>query len=376
VPDPTTLNLFGGFAAVQVVPDGTLMKFVGPPDNGTLLRERSSSHVFVVNNGVPSLSTTPATNASVRVLFDGALASLYLDSLTISVSRVTVGGSCSGTVHLKAASPDKDFVVALSTNQAAYVTIPANVTVPKGTTSASFTITAKNVPLPGTTAAVAILATLGDTTVTAVVAVQFPRIKSFTVSPTAVTAGQSATGTIVIESGYAADIVVNLICATGFVSPLKPVTIGKNTTSVTFPVHTPASSIAFAPAKADIQASYADVVADAILTVNPSVVAGVVKSVSLSPNSVARGGTVSGTVTLVAAVPTTTNVGMTSMPMVSTGLGQTSPLVASISPSPLVVAANTTVAQFQVKTNLGAAGQAKIEALAGSGFAIATLTVT
>jgi hypothetical protein len=67
---------------------------------------------------------------------------------------------------------------------------------------------------------------------------------------------------------------------------------------------------------------------------------------------------------------------MTSMPMVSTGLGQTSPLVASISPSPLVVAANTTVAQFQVKTNLGAAGQAKIEALAGSGFAITTLTVT
>jgi hypothetical protein len=375
VPDPTTLNLFGGFAAVQLVPDGTLTKFVGPPDNGTLLKEKSSSHVFQVNNGIATLSTTVASNASVRMVFDGALASLFLDSLTISVSRVTVGGSCTGTVHLKAAFPDGDFVVALSTNQAAYVTIPANVKVTKGNLTATFTITAKNVPLPGPTAAVAILATLGDTTVTATVAVQLPRIKSFTLSPTTVTAGQSSTGTIVIESGYAANIVVNLICATGFVSPLKPVTIGMNTTSVTFPVHTPASAISFAPAKADIQASYADVVADAILTVNPSVVAGVVKSVSLASASVAGGGTVNGTVTLIAAVSTATNVGMTSMPMVSTGVGTTSPLVASIKPSTVVVAAGATQGHFQVTTNPGGTGQARIEAIA-SGFALATLTVT
>jgi hypothetical protein len=375
VPDPTTLNLFGGFSAVQVVPDGTLMQFVGAPDNGTLLRERSSAHVFVVNNGVPALSTIPATNAGVRVLFDGGLASLFLDSVTISVSRVAVGGSCTGTVHLKTAFPDGDLVVLLSTNQPTLMTVPANVKVTKGNLTATFPITTNNVALNGVMVAAVIAATLGGAVRTATLALQLPRIKSFMVYPTTVTAGQSSSGTITIESGYAADIVVNLLCATGFVSPLKPVTIAKNTTSVSFQVNTPASAVPFATATADIQASYADVVADAILTVQPSVVAGIVQSVSLTPASVARGGTVNGTVTLTAAVGTPTNVGMTSLPMGPGGPGTTSPLVASITPSTVVIAAGATVGHFQVKTKSGSTGQAKIEAIAVK-FALATLTVT
>ena len=149
----------------------------------------------------------------------------------------------------------------------------------------------------------------------------------------------------------------------------------KTHTSLSFPVNTPASVLSFPPATADIQASYADVIADAILTVQPSVVQGIVQSVSLSPTSVAKGGTVNGTVTLTAAVGTSTNVTMTSVPVGPAGPGTTSPLIASITPGTVVIAAGGTVGHFQVTTKSGGTGQAKIEAIAVK-FALATLTVT
>jgi hypothetical protein len=249
----------------------------------------------------------------------------------------------------------------------------------KNSLSANFAITTHNVPLLGSQLAVGITATLGDTSKTATLNLRLPRISSFTLAPTTVIAGQSSTATITIESLYAADIVVNLLCATGFATVAPSVTIPKNTTIVTFPVNTPPSAITFPPAKADIQASYADVVADAILTVQPSVVAGIAMSVVLTPASVTSGGTTSGTVTLAGAVGTPTNVGLTSRPPGAATLGTTSPLVASITPSTVTIPAGATQGHFQVKTNVISAQAtqrtAVIEAVAVK-MVMATLTLT
>lgn len=378
VPDPTTLNLFGGFAAVRVVPDKTISKFAGPPDNGTLLRETSSSHVFQINGGIPTLSTTPAANASVRVVFDGALNSLLLGSISFSALKVTLGTSLTGTVHLKAAFPDRDLIVTLASAQPNYVTVPASVTVLKNNASANFTIATHAIALTGINLVVPITATLGETSTSATLTLQLPRILSFTVSPNPVTAGQTATATITIDSAYALPITVALKSYdTAFATVPASVTIPANTTSVTFTVTAVPSAIPFAPAKADINASYADVSADCTFTVNPSVIAGTVKSLTLSPNPVSSGGTTHGTVTLIAAVTTPTNVGLASQPIGGT-LNQSSPIIATM-PNSITINAGLTQGTFAITvkslTSQATMRTARIMAVAVT-QAYATLTVS
>ncbi len=347
VPDPTTLNLFGGFAAVRLAPDNTISKFVGPPDDGTLLRETSSTQVFQIMQGVPSLSTTPASNASVRVVFDGALDSFLLGNITFSAPKVTAGLSLIGTVHLKRAVPNRDIVVALASSLPNYATVPASVTVTKNTTSASFQITTHNVAFPGNFLAVLITATLGGGSVSAPFALQLPRIASFTVSPDPVTSGQTATATIKLEAPYVGSITVALKSFnTAFATVPTSVTIPGNATSVQFMVTAVPIAVPFAPATADINASYADVSADCTFTVKPSVVAGTVKSLTLTPNPVSSGGTTHGTVTLFAAVSSPTNVGLASQPIGGT-LNQSSPIIANM-PSSITIDPGLTQATFSI----------------------------
>ena len=64
-----------------------------------------------------------------------------VQSLTLSASSVSGGGTVQGTVTLSAAAPAGGAVVALSSNSSA-ATVPATVTVPAGATSTTFTIAA------------------------------------------------------------------------------------------------------------------------------------------------------------------------------------------------------------------------------------------
>lgn len=82
VPDPTWLERFGGDGAVRIVPDGSLSAFVQPPDDGTLVREWPDTKVYVVENGRRRWIRTADGLArrggmpSVRVLPDDALNAL------------------------------------------------------------------------------------------------------------------------------------------------------------------------------------------------------------------------------------------------------------------------------------------------------------
>ena len=347
VPDPTTLNLFGGFAAVRLAPNKTLSRFIGPPDNGTLLRETSSAHVFQINNGIPTISPTPATNAGVRVVFDGALNSLLLGSISLSVPKVTMGSGLTGTVHLKTAFPDRDLIVTLASTQPNYVTVPPSVTIFKNNASANFAITTHALAITSNKLVVAITATLGETPVSALLALGAPRILSFAVSPNPVTAGQTATATITTESPYPLPITVALKSYdAGFATVPASVTIPANTTTVNFTVTAVASAIPFVPAKVDINASYADVSADCNFTVNPSVVAGTIKSLTLSPNPVTSGGTTHGTVTLLAAVTTPTNVGLASQAIGGT-INQPSAIIANM-PASVTINPGLTQGSFSI----------------------------
>jgi hypothetical protein len=84
IPSPAEFNALGyNWANVQVVPDGTLQNYPTIPLDGTLLRELSSTPVYVIYGGakfwIPSPSQFNALGynwANVHVVPDGALAAI------------------------------------------------------------------------------------------------------------------------------------------------------------------------------------------------------------------------------------------------------------------------------------------------------------
>lgn len=81
IPDPPTLfRLYGGWAAVRVVPDGTLTNVTSLPKEGTILREEHAPHVWRIEGAQKRHIATPTVLARyggwnmVRVVPDHSLA--------------------------------------------------------------------------------------------------------------------------------------------------------------------------------------------------------------------------------------------------------------------------------------------------------------
>jgi hypothetical protein len=89
-------------------------------------------------------------------------------TLTVAPTSVTGGTSATGTVKL-ATAPTVDTVVALTSANTAVVTVPATVTVLKGTTTATFTVTTKK---PAVQTAVTLSAVTGGAAKTVSVTVK------------------------------------------------------------------------------------------------------------------------------------------------------------------------------------------------------------
>jgi uncharacterized protein (TIGR03437 family) len=106
----------------------------------------------VVVPTIPNSDSVPVTftlggKAGTQTLFtsvqNGSLAP-QLQSLTLSSSSVTGGGTVQGTVMLSTAAPAGGSLVTLSSNSAA-ASVPQTVSVPAGATSATFTISTSTV---------------------------------------------------------------------------------------------------------------------------------------------------------------------------------------------------------------------------------------
>jgi len=362
VPDPTQLAKFGGWSAVRVVPDMTLSQFAGSPRDGTLLREFSDNRVFVWHSGAFIPSQVAPGSVDVRLVPDGAIQSRLLDRLSLGYSAITSGGTCPGTVSLKTAFPGADIAVALTSSDPAAVTVPASVIIPKGwTTSQPFTVTSTGTPPTAANLAVQITGTVGESAVSNSIIMEPPGIADFTIAPQTVTAGQNATATLTLEAPYAAALQVNLLSLNTFAEVQSSVPIPAHQTTVTFPITTQARTYAFPPQMVPIQASYANISATAQVTVEPSVVAGIVHSVTLNPSLVpngTNGSQTTATVTLVSAVNVPTTVNLTSLPALpatplggspATEVGGQSPLIANL-PAQITIPAGSTQGTFVIKT--------------------------
>jgi hypothetical protein len=98
----------------------------------------------------------------------GASVPAALSAVSLNPSSVTGGTASTGTVMLTAAAPAGGFAVSLSSNDTAGASVPPNVTVAAGSTTANFTVTTVAV---ASTTSVTITATAGGTTRTAALSV-------------------------------------------------------------------------------------------------------------------------------------------------------------------------------------------------------------
>jgi hypothetical protein len=337
VAEGTTLTVTApGVLANDTGGSGATAILVSTARNGTLALHEDGSFAYTPNNGFVGADTfTYQENfggLSSNVASVTVNVTLGLNSVTVNPGSVTGGSGATGTVTLGAPAPSGGAMVTLSTNNSSAVGVPASVNVPMNATTATFPVA--TTPVTNDTSVV-IAATYNNTTQTATLTVIPPILNGVTFSPSAVTGGNSSTGTVTL-SGPAplAGVVVALVSGNPSVANVPTsVTVGANATAATFPVSTTSVS---SNTSVSISATYNGATQSATLTIN----AVVLSSVSVSPASVTGGNSATGTVTLGTAAP----IGGTVVSLASSNTA------AATVPTSITVAANATTATFPVIT--------------------------
>jgi hypothetical protein len=308
-----------------------------------------SSWITVVPAGTP----TPA-----------ALASLALTSASIAG-----GATTTGTVTLTAPAPAGGATIRLSGSMEGKVVTPPDVTVPAGSTSATFTITAPPVPA---TYYVLIQASLGFNATPQAKLLEIrpgsttPTLAGFSVSPTDIVSGSSTQGTVqLVTPAPAGGGVVTLTSSNPAVLQVPPtVSVPAGNNSTNFPITTNATS-AFTTVEVD--ASAGGVTRSAFINLAAGATAPSLVSLTVAPASVPGGSNATGTVQLSSAAPSGG---------VSVTLATGNASVAQ--PPPIVtVPAGQTQASFTVTTSpVTANTSVTLTAFSGSTTRSSTLTVT
>ncbi len=252
-----------------------------------------------------------------------------LTSFSISPTSVSGGTSSTGAVTLYGAAPSDGAVVTLRSNQAS-VTPPASITVPGGSTTASFTIPTVAVD---STVTATITAGTSAASLSAKLTVTAPTIASLVLNPTSLVGGNSSSATVTISSpAPSAGYVITLQSDASAATVPASVTIPAGMTSATFTITTiPVGT----DTNAKIWASKGGQAVSAILTIK----APTLTSLTLNPSSVTGGTGSVGTVTISSGAP-------------SAGLviSLSSSSAAATVPSTVTVAAGQTSATFTATT--------------------------
>jgi hypothetical protein len=188
-----------------------------------------------------------------------------LASVAANPSAVTGGSASTGSVSLTASAPAGGAAVALSSNIGA-VTVPASVSVPQGSTSATFVISTTPVasPVVGT-----VSAAYGGTTQGTSITVNPPpatTVASLALSPTSVVGGSSASGVITLSASAPSGGATISLASSNVAAATVPssVVVPQGSTSASFGVATRRQR---KNVNVTISASYAGVTRSQSLTV-------------------------------------------------------------------------------------------------------------
>jgi hypothetical protein len=260
-----------------------------------------------------------------------------LSSVQLNPSQM-IGGS-SGSAHsvvLSGPAPAGGATVTLQTSNAAVAPVPPSAFVPAGASSVTFTISTTSV---FSSTPVTISALYLGVTKMATLTVNPAGLTAFSISPSSVTGGVNATGTVSIggpapSGGAAVSISTS---SSGVASAQQTVTILAGQTSANFTITT--SAVASAQ-PVTFTASYGGGNRTANLTVNPAVLSGF----TISPSSVTEGSNATGTVSLNGKAPSGGAV---------VGISSSNPSAASALPpttGTVTIPAGQTSASFTIAT--------------------------
>ena len=316
----------------------TLVTFSGPngwSPEGNLVFDSAGNLYGTTNQGGSSgygtvFRLTPNTGG-------GTCSGLTLSSLALNPTTVQDGATSQGTVTLSAAAPTGGTVVGLSSNSS-FALVPANVTVPAGSSSATFTVTTKSGVLSNTS--VVITAALGNSTAQASMTItpaSTVTVSSLTLNPNSVRGGSASRGTVTLSGAApSGGVVVSLASNSSSASVPVSVAVTAGATTASFTVTTTSVTTT---TTAVITATLGSSSMQASLIITPPATA-TLSSLTLNPTRVSGGNNSTGTVTLTAAAPSGGAV---------VTLSSRNTSVATV-PSSVTVQAGTTSASFTVST--------------------------
>jgi hypothetical protein len=294
-----------------------------------------------------------------------AAAAPMVSAVALAPSTVAGGGTAAGTVTLTAPAPAGGTFVGISSNNTVVATVSGSITIPAGATTGTFTVTSHPV---STTDFAAISATANQGTQTAVLTVTPSDVAaaSLTISPTLVSSGATATGTVTLNGPAPAAGAVVALASNAPASASVPasVAIPAGATSGSFAIHTGPVTTA---QRVTVTAAYGGVTQFAALIVDvPAPTGRQVTNLTIAPVIVVGGTSAQGTVTLASATGGATTVALTT----------TAPTVANV-PATVTVPAGVASATFTITTSPTVESNfAEISASANGTTRFATVTTT
>jgi hypothetical protein len=259
-----------------------------------------------------------------------------ISSVTVTPNPVVAGKTATGKVTLTAPAPAGGAVISLSDDLAA-TTMPASITVAAGTTTKTFSITTANV---GSTAqSGTVRAASGASVATTALTVQPLALNSVVLSPTTAVGGNNVTGTVNLNGpAPAGGIVVALSDNLAATTVPASVTVAAGANKATFTIKT---TVVTVKQTGTVTATMNGASKTAALAVRPI---GVL-SVSVTPNPVKGGSSMTGTVTLERPAPSNMTVTLRDS------------LTTATTPASVVVPAGQTSKTFTVTTTAVTATQ-------------------
>ncbi len=268
---------------------------VAPVPTSVFIAAGQTTTDFTFTTGVTTTGTTVTVTASyqgsgkddqLKVL--PAPITIVPTSLTFDPPSVNGGDSSQGTVTLAGPAPKGGLVVTLTSSDPA-VQVPASVTVPAGSASATFPVTTNSVPQK---VVATITATANGGTATGPLTVLAPNLERMSLTPQTLPGGQTATGMLVLTlPAPAGGAVVTLKTDNPAATVPATATIPAGATTTTFTVTTTAVPKTLV---ATITASFAGLDQMARLEIRSARISGV----AVAPASLTGGAPAVGTVTL------------------------------------------------------------------------------
>lgn len=347
------VNLTGPTSASTTTDSSGNFSFAGLPNGAYAITPAFNGYVF----SPATQSVTLNGRGVLNVNF--ASSGVEVQSITVTPAEL-IGGiaTATGTVTLTGPAANGGTNIIVGSNDTTIATTPDSVVLPAGATSANFTIT--TLPVAQTTTVyISAVDSANDSNVYTELTVDPPGVQSLVLSPSAVTGGTSATGTVTLGTPAGVGGVVVTLSSNNTAAASVPsrAVVAAGAVSAAFSVTTSAVAT---PTTVTITATSGTSVS-APITVNPPALS----AVSLNPSTVTGGNNVTGTVNLNGPAPST---GLT--------VALQSSSSSAIVPTNVVVARGASSGNFTISTKAVATiTTATITATYGGNSKTASLTL-